>query len=39
MSLDHYQNDARQAKLTLLLLAIMSVIIVAMIVAAVLEGS
>ncbi len=35
MSLDHYVNDERQAKLTMLLLAVMAVISVALIVAAV----
>ncbi len=36
MTMDHYVNDDRQAKLTLLLLAIMAVISVALIAAAVL---
>lgn len=37
MALEHYENDERQATLTLVLTAIMSVIIVGLIVASVLS--
>jgi hypothetical protein len=37
MAMDHYENDERQATLSIMLLAIMSVVITGLIVAAVLS--
>jgi hypothetical protein len=37
MAIDHYENDERQATLSIMLLAIMSVVITGLIVAAVLS--
>ena len=37
MAMDHYENDERQATLTIMLTAIMSVIITGLIVAAILS--